>query len=105
MAPRLLILKTVRILVDNEDVDMGYFGATVLQKGFDCGNSFLIQFDEGVTGLPFPNTLYYEINLPEKHKINDERISVKFRVPKDDEIMVCTAMGPTYPQIYLIDVR
>ena len=98
-------IKTVRILVDNESADNGYFGAIVLEKGLDCGNSFLIQFEEGVTGLPSLYRVYYEINLPEKHKINNERISVKFRVPKDDEIMVCTAMGPTYPQIYLIDVR
>ena len=59
-------LKTIRILVDNTDIN---FNATVLGKGLDCGNSFLIQFDEGVVGLPSAYRLYYEINLPESYKI------------------------------------
>ena len=37
--------------------------------------------------------------------IDNERISVKFRVPHDGEIMACTAMGPGYPQIYIVDAR
>jgi len=101
-----LPLKTVRILVENnEEGDDEYFDATVLGKGMDCGNSFLIQFDAGVTGLPSPFKIYYEINLPEKYKINNERISVKLRVPNNDENMVCTMMGPTYPQINIIEVK
>ena len=99
-------IKTVRILVEKiEDIDNEYVGATILGKGMDCGNSFLIGFDADVTGLPSPYKVYYEINLPEKYKINNERISVKFRVPNNNEIMVCTMMGPSYPQIYVVDVR
>ena len=98
--------KIVRILVDdNENVYDEYFNAIVIGKGLDCGNSFLIQFDNDVTGLPSPYRVYYEINLPEKYKIKNERISVKFRVPNDDEIMVCTTMGAGYPHIYIVDVR
>jgi hypothetical protein len=95
-------IKTVRVLVDSTDID---FNATVLEKGLDCGNSFLIQFDEGVTGLPSSYRLYYEINLPENYKIKNERVSIKFRTPQNDEIMVCTAMGPAYPQIYIVEVK
>ena len=94
--------KTVRILVDNSDIN---FNATVLGKGLDCGNSFLIQFDEGVTGLPSSYRLYYEINLPESYKIKNERVYVRFRAPENDEIMVCTAMGPAYPQVYIVEVK
>jgi hypothetical protein len=98
-------IKTVKIFVDNENVDNEYSGATVRGKGLDCGNSFIIQFDEDVVGLPLPNKVYYEINLPEKYKIANERINVKFRVPNNDEIMACTTMGPSYPQIYIVDVK
>ena len=99
-------IKTVRVLADKDNgIDNEYSNAKVLGKGLDCGNSFLIQFDENVVGLPSPYKVYYEINLPEKYKIDNERISVKFRVPDNDEIMVCTMMGPTYPQIYIVDVR
>ena len=96
------LIKTVRMLVDSADID---FNATVLGKGLDCGNSFLIQFDEGVIDLPSSYRLYYEINLPESYKIKNERVNVKFRAPENDEIMVCTAMGPAYPQIFIIEVR
>ncbi|MCL1932864.1 MAG: hypothetical protein FWF53_03485 [Candidatus Azobacteroides sp.] len=100
------LIKTVRILVsNNESIDDAYFGAIVIGKGLDCGNSFLIRFDNDVTGLPFPSKAYYEINLPEKYKINNERINVKFRVPNAEELIVCTTMGPAYPQIYIVEVR
>jgi len=99
-------IKTVRILVENDEgIDDGYFGATVLGKGLDCGNSFLIAFDEGATGLPSPYRIYYETNLPEKYKINNERIRVKFRDLKEDELYPCTMMGPTYPHIYIVEVK
>ena len=101
-----LAIKTVRVLVDNDkDADNGYSNAIVRGKGLDCSNSFLIQFEEDVVGLPLPNKVYNEINLPEKYKIKNERISVKFRIPEYDEIMACTTMGPSYPQIYIVDVR
>ena len=96
------LIKTIRILVDNADVN---FNATVLGKGLDCGNSFLIQFDEGVVGLPSAYRLYYAINLPESYKLKNERVHLKFRAPENDEIMVCTAMGPAYPHIYIVEVR
>jgi hypothetical protein len=95
-------IKTVRILVGNTDVN---FNATVLGKGLDCDNSFLIVFDEGVTGLPNSYRINYEINLPEYYKIEKERVSVKFRAPEDNELMVCTAMGPAYPQIYIVETK
>ena len=96
------LIKTIRVLVDNADIT---FNATVLGKGLDCGNSFLIHFDEGVEGLPSAYRLYYEINLPESYKIKNERVHLKFRAPENDEIMVCTAMGLAYPQIYIVEVR
>ena len=79
------------------------FNATVLGKGLDCGNSFLIKFNDDVSGLPentFDNT-FYEINLPEEHKIEGKQVYVEFREPVNDETMVCTTMGIGYPQLYI----
>lgn len=80
--------------------------ATVLGKGSDCG-TFLIHFDESVSGLPVPssffNNVYYTVNLPEECKKEGERINVEFRAPKTEELMAaCTAMGPAYPHIFII---
>ena len=98
--------QTVRILVDkNESIYDEYYNAIVVRKGLDCGNSFLIQFDHDAIGLPSQDKVYYEINLPEKYKINNERVSVKFRVPTNEELMVCTTMGYAFPQLYIVDVR
>jgi len=88
-----------------------YVNATVLGRGLDCGNIFLIQFDDDVKGLPFPveawKNMYYAINLPEEYKIEGARITVKISFISDteDEALFCTAMGPGYPAIYIVSVR
>lgn len=73
----------------------------------DCGNAFLIQFNDNVTGLPYNthDNIFYEINLSESYKINGKKIKVEYREPFDNEIMFCTAMGPGYPQIYITKVE
>ena len=90
----------------NNPDDSTYVKATVLGKGLDCGNSFIIKFDEAVTGLPqnAENT-FYEINLPEDYKVEGKEIMVEFRIPEPDEIMVCTTMGIAYPQIFITKVK
>lgn len=83
------------------------FNATVLRQGMDCGKAFLIQFNDNVSGLPINtrDNIFYAINLPEEYKINGMKIKVEFREPFNNEIMVCTAMGPGYPQIYITKVE
>lgn len=81
--------------------------ATVIGKGLDCGNAFLIKFNNDISGLPensFDNT-FYEINLPDEFKIEGKKIYVEFREPKDGELMICTTMGIGYPQIYITKVE
>jgi len=99
---------TCTVLVTDE-ADLEYVNATVLGKGLDCGNHFVIQFDDSVTGLPFPsgywNNVYYEYNLPEEYKIAGKRISLAFRAPKSDENLICTTMGPGYPLIFIVKVK
>ena len=83
------------------------FNAIILGRGTDCGNSYLIKFNENVSGLPentFDN-VYYEINLPEEFKIEGKKVYVEFRQPENDEIMVCTTLGISYPQIFITKVE
>ena len=81
--------------------------ATVLGKGLDCGDSFLIEFDDTVTELPENafGKIYYADNLPENLKIEGKRIYIEFRGPKDGEFMVCTAVGPSYPHIIITNIE
>lgn len=90
----------------SQDDATTFAGATVLAKGLDCGNSFLLKFDEDVTGLPenSENT-FYEINLPDEYKTEGRKIKVTFRSPKPDEMMACTTMGIGYPQIFITNVQ
>ena len=62
--------------------------ATVLGRGMDCGNLFLIKFDDDVYLLPIntSDNIFYGINLPEKYKIKGMRIKVGFREPFNDEM-------------------
>jgi hypothetical protein len=86
-----------------------YGNATVLGRGLDCGDIFLIRFDADVQDLPFSIMLtsntYYAINLPEEYKIEGIRVSVQFRLPKDDEFIACTAMGPAYPAVFIVSAK
>ncbi len=83
------------------------FNATVLRMGMNCGNAFLIQFNDNVYGLPINtrDNIFYAINLPEGYKINGKKIKVEFREPFNNEVMVCRALGPSYPQIYITKVE
>lgn len=79
------------------------YNATVLGKGIDCGEAYLLKFNEGVSGLPENNidNTFYEINLPETLKVDGKKIDVEFRELENEEIMLCTTVGPGYGQIYI----
>ena len=91
---------------DENEIKENPFNATVIGEGLDCGNSYLIKFNDNVSGLPqnsLDNT-FYEINLPEEYKVEGKLIHVEFRLPENDEFMLCTALGIAYPQIYITKV-
>jgi len=103
----IISLTFIIISCNKDETHDDIFNATVLGKGLDCGNSFLIKFNNGVPGLPvnnFDNT-FYEINLPEEYKTEEKKIKVEFREPKNDEAMACTTLGIGYPQIYITKVE
>jgi len=109
ITPILIVLSFLLISCNkNETVnENNSYSVTVLGRGLDCGDAYLIKFDNDVSGLPentFDNT-FYEINLPDEYKIEGMKIKVEFREPANDEIMVCTTMGIGYPQIYITKVE
>ena len=81
--------------------------ATVIGKGLDCGNSYLIKFNDDFSGIPKNslNNTFYEINLPDEFEIEGKQVYIEFREPEDGELMVCTTMGPGYYQIYITKVE
>jgi hypothetical protein len=81
--------------------------ATVLGKGIDCGDAYLLKLKEGVSGLPENNidNTFYEINLPEEYKVEGKKVNIEFREPENEEIMLCTTAGPGYAQIYITEVK
>ena len=90
---------------DNQNTTTPTFvaNATVVNQGIDCGNAYLIKFNNGVAGVPpnSTNNVFYEINLPSQYKVVNLPIFVTFRLPTNSEIMNCTAQGIAYPQIYI----
>ena len=97
----------ILISCSKNDANRNTFNAKVIGKGIDCGNSYLLKFNDDVFGLPenvFDN-VFYEINLPEEFKVDGKEIYVEFREPDNDEIMVCTMAGPGYPQVVITKVE
>ncbi len=98
-----LFLLTSSCESTEESQQMPDYNAKVLGKGLDCGNIYLIQFDNDVTGLPpnsFDNT-FYALNLPANLQIDNLQVNVAFRAPNPDEMVACTTMGIGYPQIVI----
>jgi len=90
---------------EDEPTTPDYYNATVLKQGTDCGEAFLIQFESGQIGLPendFDRT-FYEINLDTMLRKDGQKLKIKFRDPTDGEHMICTTMGPGFPQIFVLD--
>lgn len=83
------------------------FNAIVLTQGLDCGDSYLIQFNDNAENVPSNTTdnIFYEINLPEDYRVNNLEINVTFRLPNENELMNCTSQDDAYPQIYIESVN
>ena len=82
------------------------FNAKVLRVGIDCGDAFLIQFNENAQNIPVNSggNIFHEINLPQEYRIDDLEIYVIFREPVVNEIFACSDIGPYYPLIYIESV-
>ena len=83
------------------------YNAKVLSLGIDCGDTYLLQFKEGVAAIPSNsfNNIFYAVNLPDAYKIDNTEVFVKFREPTNSEIPACTSEGIAYPIIYIISAE
>lgn len=81
--------------------------AKVIGSNPDCG-VFSIKFTSGldsvelITGQPTWEGTYIAKNLPVELQQPGLNILLDIRKIKDSELGVCTAMGPSYPWLYVI---
>jgi hypothetical protein len=90
----------------------GYaFKAVVIGENADCG-VYAIRITSGQEGVrliegqaPGDTDIYIARNLPDELKINGLIISLNLRAPVNDEIGVCTDMGPSYPWVFVTKAK
>ena len=82
------------------------FSAEVLGSNSDCG-IYALKITESedkvisIIGLPSMNSTYIAQNLPDELKIVGLNIKLNLRKPTNNELGVCTDMGPSYPWIFV----
>ena len=85
------------------------FQVTVLGKGIDCGDTYLIKFNEGQNILKAlsnnESDLYYADNLPKELKFENIQVLIKFRNPTTGELYPCTTLGFPYPHIIILEAK
>ena len=83
---------------DNTSEEFQY-EATVINKGMDCGETFVISLKRIADNLEFEDGTYYADQLDSDFKVPGLKIYLNCREPYDSEIYACTMMGPTYPHL------
>lgn len=81
------------------------FEATVLGKGLDCGETFLIDLTNISGNAEIMDNTYYADNLPSDLKINGLKIKLNCRFLKTDETYACTTMGITWSHVFVIEAE
>jgi hypothetical protein len=103
-----MFISLIFIGCSKDKSDDVFYDAIVLQKGTDCGESYLIKFDDDIMKNSLSSDddrTYYEINLPQEYKVEGKRIKVQFRQPTADELMLCTMMDFSFSQIYITNLE
>lgn len=88
-----------------------YFEAQVIGRNFDC-NLYDIEIlshkDSVVNLITYAskgNNTYTSVNLPTELKKSGLKISLHLRNVLPEESFPCTAMGPAYPWIYVLEAK
>jgi hypothetical protein len=111
---RFIVLSTLISIVilfscekENEIQDSNefQFEATVIGKGLDCGETFLISLKSLDDNTDIANGTYYADQLDSDLKIAGLKIYLNCRKPSDTELYACTAMGPSYPHVIVTDSK
>jgi hypothetical protein len=86
------------------------FEAKVLGRNTDCG-LFAIQFTKSIqqaneiAGTLITEYTFIAKNLPTELQLEGISIMLDIRRIKDTDLGICTAMGPSYPWIYVLDAK
>jgi len=115
MKPYLLILNiSLGIMLvtceENKTNPEYQFEAKVLGRNTDCG-FFAIQFTNNnqqaneIAGTLYTEYTFIAKNLPTELQVEGLPIMLNIRRIQDSELGVCTAMGPSYPWIYVLEAE
>jgi hypothetical protein len=103
----LIILLFSNCHKENNDSNAFQFQAEVLGSNPDCG-VFSIKFTSEldkvkmIVGSTTLDDIYIAKNLPIELQQSGIKIKLDIRKIQDSELGACTAMGPSYPWIYVI---
>ena len=81
------------------------YEATVINRGMDCGETFVISLKGIDNNLEFEDGNYYADQLGSDFKVPGLKIYLNCREPNENEIYACTHMGPTYPHVIVTDCK
>lgn len=90
---------------DSENEKEYQFEATVIGKGLDCGDTYLIDLKITIGNSDIVEGTYYADDLSSDLKVVGLKIKLNCRKPNDDELYVCTTMGPSYSHVIVIDAE
>lgn len=79
------------------------YEATVIGKGLDCGNTFIISLKNKETQSNIEDGTYYADNLDPGLKQPGLKIYLNCREPENTEFYACTTLGITYPHVIVTD--
>ena len=90
---------------EKENIPEFQFEATVLHKGMDCGETYLISLNNLSGDSTIINGVYYAENLPSDMLAVGLEIYLNCRYPIENELSLCTTYGPGYPHIFVINAK
>ena len=108
----LILLLFIGLSCEKENPEKEYFVVEVIGKGMDCGDTFLVRFQEEdesrinkyleQTNAFFP--VFYVNNLPEEFKQEGWGLKVTLHKCQSAEFQACTTMGPGFGHICIESV-
>lgn len=105
-----LFIALTLVSCDEEMTDRNIFeyDIEIKEKGMDCGDVFLANIwndqEDFYRKMSTTFSKGYALNLDERYKTSGLKMRVKLRKPKTEEVVKCTMLGPTYPQIVIVEV-
>ncbi len=102
----LLLVLGVACISCEKETEIDYqFKATVLERGMDCGDTYLILLTNLSCESTIINTTYYADNLSQELKIDGLEIFLNCRYPENNEMSVCTTYGIGFPHVFVIEAE